>query len=710
MNRQGDLVFTLDIGTRTVIGLVIENTGSIFKILASQVVEHEQRSMLDGQIHNVNEVARQVKKVKDGLEKELNLKLERVAVAAAGRALKTVNYEKVLEFENKRIITPEDVRRLEFTAVQEAQSELAAAGENAPGDYHFVGYSVVEYLLDGIFIGNLEGQRGKKLQAKIVATFLPRIVIDSLLSVINRAELEVEYLTLEPIAAANVVIPRDMYSFNLALIDIGAGTSDIALTRGGAMIGYAMVPVAGDEITEALAEHFLLDYQTGERIKRSLSEEGQKEYRVRNILSQEVIITREEALKVIKPVVQDLAAQISEAILSLNKKSPQAVICVGGGSLTPALLTELANFLEIDPARVGIKDSKDINSVSGTIKGINSAQAITPLGIALTSYQNKNKVNFVEVEVNRRTIQLFTLNKPSIADALLAAEIDLKKLRGRTGRGLTCNVNGELKVLKGTMGKPGKVFLNGKEAGLDSLLSPGDSILFMPGEDGQNAAGTIADVVPELKSYTIKINGERVELKPSIYQNGKLVDLETPLIDGADIKYSRLKTIRDGIASLYEIAPEELGNQVLTFTLNGEKHYLTEGDFLILEEGEVVDLNRPLTDNLNLEIKRSSKAPFTVEKLPYKDEIFITFNGNELTIPVKIEIFSNGEKVDKSYLVKEGDEIILKPRPVSINYILKYINYKVSPVIDNLAITINGQPAGLEDTVEDGDKLEIGFH
>lgn len=69
--------------------------------------------------------------------------------------------------------------------------------------------------------------------------------------------LEMSAITLEPIAAINVLIPQTMRHLNLALVDIGAGTSDVAITNNGTIIiGYGMVPYAGDEITEAISQNF----------------------------------------------------------------------------------------------------------------------------------------------------------------------------------------------------------------------------------------------------------------------------------------------------------------------------------------------------------------------------------------------------------------------------------------------------------------------
>src|SRR5690625_5853026 len=99
------------------------------------------------------------------------------------------------------------------------------------------------------------------------------MVIESLLAAIVRGDLEMDALTLEPIAAIDVLIPESMRRLNIALVDIGAGTSDIALTRDGTVTAYGMVPVAGDEITEALSDAYLLDYREAEQMKRAIHPE-----------------------------------------------------------------------------------------------------------------------------------------------------------------------------------------------------------------------------------------------------------------------------------------------------------------------------------------------------------------------------------------------------------------------------------------------------
>ena len=143
-----------------------------------------------------------------------------------------------------------------------------------------------------------------------------------------------EALTLEPIAAINVLIPPSMRRLNVALVDIGAGTSDIAITDLGTVVAYGMVSTAGDEITEALSDHYLLDFPLAEEAKRNINTE--EFIQIHDILGFETDIPRDEVIKSLKPAIEVLASSISNEILRLNNNKPtKAVMLVGGGSLTP---------------------------------------------------------------------------------------------------------------------------------------------------------------------------------------------------------------------------------------------------------------------------------------------------------------------------------------------------------------------------------------
>src|SRR5699024_7274800 len=131
-----------------------------------------------------------------------------VCVAAAGRALKTVESEASMPIKDNTITNPVPIKHLELSAVQNAQAKLTT--KEVKGDYsnyYCVGYSIVHYKLDDEIIGSLIDQSGETATVQVIATFLPKVVVESLLAALKRANLEMEGLTLEPIAAINVLIP-----------------------------------------------------------------------------------------------------------------------------------------------------------------------------------------------------------------------------------------------------------------------------------------------------------------------------------------------------------------------------------------------------------------------------------------------------------------------------------------------------------------------
>ena len=219
-------IFALDIGTRSVIGLVAEtdDEGNL-DIIATHRLEHTSRAMLDGQIHDVPQVAEVIIRVKNFLENKVG-ELKSAAIAAAGRALYTMTAEATLEVNG--LITEEVQSSLNFAAVQLAQSQLTEEKHIDAKIYYCVGFSIITYELDGIRLKSLIGQRGQIAKTKVIATFLPRQVVDSMQTALTYAGLDVRALTLEPIAAISVLVPPSMRHLNIVLVDIGAGTSDIA--------------------------------------------------------------------------------------------------------------------------------------------------------------------------------------------------------------------------------------------------------------------------------------------------------------------------------------------------------------------------------------------------------------------------------------------------------------------------------------------------
>lgn len=112
--KQGQLVFGLDIGTRSIVGTVGYLNGGKFHVLAQRSKEHETRAMLDGQIHDIGKVGETISQVKEQLEADLGRELTEVCIAAAGRVLRTVTTYVEHSFESDREITQEDVYSLVY--------------------------------------------------------------------------------------------------------------------------------------------------------------------------------------------------------------------------------------------------------------------------------------------------------------------------------------------------------------------------------------------------------------------------------------------------------------------------------------------------------------------------------------------------------------------------------------------------------------------
>ena len=116
----GQVVFGLDIGTRSIVGTVGYQSGEQFIVLAQTVREHQTRAMLDGQIHDIGQVGATITEVKEELEKQLGMTLHDVCIAAAGRVLKTVNVRADIAYEEDHDINKEDIYGLETLGVEKA--------------------------------------------------------------------------------------------------------------------------------------------------------------------------------------------------------------------------------------------------------------------------------------------------------------------------------------------------------------------------------------------------------------------------------------------------------------------------------------------------------------------------------------------------------------------------------------------------------------
>lgn len=708
--REKD-IFALDIGTRTVVGLIVEPTEEdSLRVKHLAVEEHKTRSMLDGQIHDVAQVSKVVSRIKETLEREYGSKLEEVSVALAGRSLKTERGFVEVPVDISQDIEMELVRELELQALQNALKKLREDLVSNE-EFHCVGYSVVKYTLDGDPIRSLVGQRGRRVGVEVLATFLPRVVLDSMLSVLRRTGLKLSSITLEPIAAIEVVVPPDMRMLNLALVDVGAGTMDIAITKEGSVVAYGMVPVAGDEITERLCEKFLLDFNVAERVKRSLSEDIPI-LEFEDILGNPYRLEREELLKVIEPELERHAKLLSEKILELNSAPPQAVICVGGGSKIPLFDVKVAELLGIDRSRVrvrGVEFLKGVEDVTGRLKG---PEMVTPLGIALVA-QRKGGFKFIDVWVNGEMIRLVSLTgELKVLDALIPMGITQEELRPRPGMALTVEVNGELRIIRGELGEPAKIMVNGEEVTLDFPIKHGDKITIRRARPGRAAFALVKDVVGELSPLRLFINGKMHEFFPEVYVDGKMLPLKAPLYDRAKIKIVQINTVKDALKRVGALpAPYEM-----RVVINDEERILPLWDGKVMLNGSLASLDSPIKDGDRIDLLDLREVSYRVrDLLPNLEDKKIRVYVNERPLEMRwggLSVFLDGRLASLEDLLYDGARVEVKEsyseHPI-LSHIFKYIS--IEEILKGkkgyVRMRVNGEEAGFTTPIKDGDKIEI---
>lgn len=519
MKFPGQLVFGLDIGTRSIVGTVGYRVGETFHVVAQSIREHGTRSMLDGQIHDIYKVGGTISEVKAELEDRIGRPLKDVCIAAAGRVLRTVTLRVDQDLETDREVIGEDIYALDSMGVEKAYQEFL---ENNELDMKFycVGYSVVRYYMNGYTIGNLEGHKAKTIGADIIATFLPEDVVDGLYKAVGVAGLEVVNLTLEPIAAIQVAIPEMYRMLNIALVDVGAGTSDISVTRDGSIIAYGMIPIAGDSLTEVLARHCLVDFRTAEQIKRDTGIKDVIEYK--DIMGLTQTITKEEVEQVTGEVIDTMTSQVADKIKELNgDKSVSAVFVVGGGGKLPGYTQALAEKLDIQKERVAVRGEEVMQNIEFVDENARrDSLMVTPIGICLSFYEQSN--NFIFVYFNEQRVKIYDNNKVAVVDAAMQAEFASEGLFPKRGKELNFTVNGKPRIARGDFGEAAIITVNGNEADIYTQVRANDQIKVIESTAGGAAQMEISQLPEFGAKMWVEVNGKKIDLPKFASVNGKL--------------------------------------------------------------------------------------------------------------------------------------------------------------------------------------------
>ena len=715
-----EYLLALDVGTRKVCGILLE-PGPDGPVVAHAVVkEHPGRAMLDGQVHHIEAASRVIAQVKQELQRLCGHPLEQAHVAVAGRSLAMSRQAGTFKTGTSEPLTRDQVLAMELQAVKEARNALTDA--RAAAGAYCVGYNLLSQKLDGVAMLKLEGHRGDVVELEVLATFLPRLALDALQAALRSAGLSAASLTLEPIAAVQLAVPPELRRLNLGFIDIGAGTSDIALTRNGRIDAYAMVDVAGDEVTERLCDAFLLDFDQAEKLKRESILGDDVE--VLDLFGAKRSIPARNVWREAAPALVWWAQKTADALTALNGgKAPQAVLLAGGGSLAPGLDRALADALGLDPTRVGRRPTSLQTYFHELPPELQQPWAVTPLGIAASAWE-KRGLPFAQFQVNGQWVQALNLNQRfSAFDALVASGKEMAQFYGRPGLATTYTFNGQLRTARGGAGQPCKLYVNGQEASLDTELKDGASLSFLDAVMGEDGRLTYAEALQRegLGGGTLTFNGEERALPLTLMQDDQPVeDLDAPVPD-------RARLTGQAVASLGQLLEREgvdlsaLIARDIAVTLDGEPRVVAQRNYRLELDGREAPLESPVLPGADISFEPGAgfqervrdllAAQAPQERRASDGALRIRLNGEWAPLDKAEHVLMNGREVSLDEFLIDGAAIsVERGKPCrSVGEALQRLGLDSWLSGGRLQVLRNGQPAEAGTALADGDALDLSL-
>lgn len=725
--NQEQLVFGLDIGTRSIVGTVGYLDADKFHVVAQCIKEHETRAMLDGQIHDIAKVGATIAAVKAELEKTLDMELHEVCIAAAGRVLRTVTTTVEHTFEVDKEIDSEDVYTLAMVGVEKAHAEFQQDNDTEL-KFYCVGYTPIRYYMNGYQIGNLEGHKAKQIGIELIATFLPDDVVDGLYKAVGIAKLHVANLTLEPIAAIQVAIPEKFRMLNMALVDVGAGTSDISITKDGTITAYGMIPVAGDSLTEIIQQHCLVEFDTAEQIKRLSSEQDVLEFC--DIMGLPQTITAAEVHGLMEDSIGSMTRQVAECIKELNgDKAVSAVFVVGGGGMVPGYTERLAQELGIVKERVAIRGQEVMQNIIFEMEDARKdSLMVTPIGICLSYYEQNN--NFIFVEFNGNSIKLYDNGKVTVADAAVQCQFPNESLFPRRGEALTFTVNGKARIIRGIQGEAAVIRVNDGEADLHTRVHNGARIDIIPSTVGEKAQQELGKLAEFSSGLTIYVHAMKMAMPKVATVNGKRENEFYQIQENDDIQIHNYYTVQE-IAEFLDIP---LGENILVNDTPAKADTRVYENFTVSWDMESAAQKKSAEEETIVQEEAVIEEAFAEEAVE-----------EETTVEETVTEEKEAEKAAEETSATETVEVAAEPvqeevgtatAPESVNvenatsdiivivnnqtYLLtgksSYVFVDVFNVIDfdlkasggrGIVTNLNGRPAEFMETIHEGDVIEI---
>ena len=345
-----DVVVGLDIGTAKVMAVVAEVLpGGELKLAGLGVAP--SNGLKRGVVVNIDATVQSIQQALKEAELMADCKIQRVYTGITGSHIRGINSHGMVAVKDKEV-TQADVARVLETA----------KAVNISSDQRLLLVEPQEFIIDGQDVKEPIGMSGIRLEAKIHIVTGAQSAAENIIKCVRRCGLEVEQLLLNPLASSQAVLTDDERELGVAVVDIGAGTTDVAVFTGGAIRHTAVIPIAGDLITSDIAMALRTPTKDAEDIKvesgyaKQLLADPEAQVEVPGLGDRSPRMLSKQALAgVIEPRVEEIFSLVLQVIRESGYEEvlSSGIVLTGGSAVMPGMV-ELGEDIFLKPVRRGI--------------------------------------------------------------------------------------------------------------------------------------------------------------------------------------------------------------------------------------------------------------------------------------------------------------------------------------------------------------------
>ncbi|MEK7171518.1 MAG: cell division FtsA domain-containing protein, partial [Patescibacteria group bacterium] len=381
--KTSPLFLALDIGTEFVKALVCEAEGNVALVRGVGKTHQSLGDMQSGAVMDIGGVIENCGKAIEEATNQAGGYPTQVIVGIAGELVKGITsrntyvrkepHIKIDLGELKNII-----HKVQWKSFEETRSQLAYETGSNEIDIKLVNAAIVDVRIDGYRVTNPIGFQGKEVQISIFNAFAPLVHYGALQTIAAELNLDLLTITAEPYAVARCLEGKDEEPLNAIFIDIGGGTTDVAIVRNGTLEGTKMFTLGGRAFTKRIASNLNISFQEAEDVKVA--------YSFGKLEKQSEKIVREAMESDAEVWLAGIGFTLAE-FYNIDSLPSKIWLCGGGCHLpeikevlgTKAWLREL-NFPK--PPSISILNPKQINNVRDSTKLLTNPEDVTPMAIA----------------------------------------------------------------------------------------------------------------------------------------------------------------------------------------------------------------------------------------------------------------------------------------------------------------------------------------